>query len=276
MSIAVPNNEDFLETLAPLIKELLIKKKFSEVLGVQALSSFTEYTVLQAIENIINTLFILTLKKHYEADTLKEDLKKNLQQYKRKGMVQEIEERIKKAEEGKISIMAIRSACGSLRKILEKIVILKDAGFIEVLHKKGTSPFNAFVKLSSIWDDAIEQIKQTGYEAAIFGSAMGKMIALGLEKKGISSLIPLIFGIMRAANNKGEILMEDLREEFTNQGFPYYRFSSAIERDNVKDKDIRMITSKNGKIIEFSLYVQNFIKLWHDRALKRTLSRIQP
>ncbi|HUY01061.1 MAG TPA: hypothetical protein VMV49_15970 [Candidatus Deferrimicrobium sp.] len=271
----VPENQDFVEVLATIIKELLETQNINLLFGVQSLSSYTEYTLLQTIENIINTIFILTLKKRFEAKSLRADLDTNRIQYERTGRVGEIEDRIKKAEEGKISIMTIRSACGSLKKIFEKLLTLKDYGFLEIIHNKGDSPFSAFVRLTPIWDNFLDQIQAKGIEHEIFGSALGKMIALGIEKKGISALIPLIFGILIASNNGGELLLEDLRAEFTHRGFPYYRFSTAIERNNVKDADIRMIVKKDGNKIIFSPHVQNFIQLWNERALIRMRARQQ-
>jgi len=91
---------------------------------------------------------------------------------------------------------------------------------------------------------------------------------LGIEKKGIKPLKPLILSLKRAFDD-GWISHGEFQELYVEQGIPFHRFASVLERDNEKHPDLRMIPSKTEERVYFAKHSTVAVYQWYKRVQKR-------
>jgi hypothetical protein len=257
------------ETLLDLIKDAMRNNDFDLVRGIQSFD-VSVWTGLHGVEEIISTLLALTIymmggmKK--EAEELRRKLRENEDHYKKLGTYDALKKRLERLEGRWIYLPTLKASCRGLKNLLRQLIILRDMGFIEI---EGTDFEHANIRLSPLWDRVIEEIANRGYETHVFGSAIGRMIALGIEGKGFRQLKPIFMALNTAEKNNNEISMDELRKKYQLANLPYRHLAGMIKRDNKKHADIRLFAYYNDKRAVFMPHAIRAYVMWRERANMR-------
>lgn len=226
--------------------------------GIQTFDVST-YSHLEGIESILSVLFALTTDGKIEANDLEHRLKVDKDRYTQLGILERMEKRLKRKKDGEIPFFFIRNACSGLKNVIKNIFLLKEEGYIEVI---GDGLDNSHLKLSSIWDNFIQNTIMVGYESNIFGSSISRMIASSIFKRGFRILKPIISVLFLAEKNGGEVFINIFKQLFEQHGLEYRHFSNCIERDQKKPKDIKLIHYMDKRRVIFNTASIYTAKKW--------------
>lgn len=256
------------ETLLELIKDAMRNNDFDLIRGIQSFD-VSVWTGLQGVENIISTLLSLTVdmsvNARREAAELRRRLRENEERYRILGTYDAIMRRIERLEGRWIYMPILRASCRGLKNLLRNLIILRDHEFIEI---DGEDFETANVRLSpSLWSRIIEEVSSRGYETHVFGSAIGKMIALGIEGRGFRQLKPIFLALQAAEQNNGEVSTEELRRKYQVVNLPYRHLANMIKRDNKKHADIRLLAYYDDRRAVFMPHTIRAYREWRTRAL---------
>ena len=155
-----------------------------------------------------------------------------------------------------------------LREFLAGLIKL---GFINENYDPETGDFIGY-SLSSVWNTRINEMREKGKEAAIFASAIGRLLGLSLLGQGVSSFRPIIVALSHAEKNDGKIGVDEMKGIYVGSAggrLAERKFYELTRRDNKKDPDIRLIASNDGKTIIFNPPVLRVHRLLNEVALRR-------
>lgn len=254
--------DGLIETILSIITEAMDREDFDLLRGIQAFD-VSVWAGTQGMENILSVIFEFSMKIRKEAQKLRERLTNDEEHYRRLGAYDAMMKRLQKLEMGEIALWRIRQACMGLRNVTEQIRALNNDGLVEL---RGTNIDNATVSLTPRWDGIIDNLSTKGIESEIFISALGKMIAIGIHKKGIGSLIPHLLCMIRAQETDGEISYLELEQRYAQEGFKYYQMAAIFKRDNKKDESIRLIGFHNEDRVQYTEHAMRAHRLWLERA----------
>lgn len=262
MEIEDVNSKYFIESFSELIHGGLEKGDDRLLRGVQTFD-FSTFSHLEGIESILSVMFALTIDGRIEADDLERRLIEDKKYYEEMGTLEKMEERLRRKKNGEIPFFFIKNACSGLKNVVRNLYLLEEEGYIEIL---GDDIENSFLKLSDIWNEFIDYTIKQGYESNVYGSSISRMIASAILQKGFRLIIPIISALFIADKNKGEILIEDLKELFEENNLEFRHFTNVIERIQKKPKDIKLIRHKSENKIIFNRASIYTVKQWLDLA----------
>lgn len=126
--------------------------------------------------------------------------------------------------------------------------------------------------LSPVWNARINEMRERGREAAVFASAIGRLLGLSLLGQGVASFRPVIVALGHAEKNDGKIGVDEMRGIYVgSEGgrLAERKFYELTRRDNKKDPEIRLIASNDGGTIIFNPPVLRVHRLLNEIALSR-------
>jgi len=257
----------FIESFSELVYNSLDKNNDRLLRGIQSFDVST-FSHLEGIESILSVMFALTVDGRIEAKDLERHLKEDKDYYIETGTFEKMNERLNRKKDGEVPFFFIRNACSGLKNVIKNLFLLREEGYIEIIGEKIDS---SFLKLTPIWDKFINDTIKLGYESDIFGSSMSRMIASAILQKGFRLLYPIISALLSADKNGGELKLDDFKKKFEENGLEYRHFTNAIERDQKKPKDIKLIQYLGEKRVIFNTASIYTIKQWLNLAEKLKL-----
>jgi len=161
-------------------------------------------------------------------------------------------------------------ACGDLRTFELFSRGLQNLGFVETR----SDPTGDFTHLTPISNTVLENMKRTGIESYSFASSLGKLLGLGIIRKGLASFRPLLLMSARALNNDGELPLDQALRAYLDAGGQERKFYEMLRRDSRKAEEIRLIAINDGDRVILHRHVLRAYELLREIALDlyRTIS----
>ena len=159
----------------------------------------------------------------------------------------------------------------SRRRITHFLAGLIRLGLLDEKYDRETGRLLGY-SLSSVWNARINDMRERGKEAAVFTSAMGRLLGLSLIGQGVSSFRPIMVALSYAEKNDSKISVVEMRRIYVgSEGgrLAERKFYEMTRRDNKKDPEIRLIASNDGKTIIFNEPVLRVHRLLNEIALSR-------
>jgi len=264
---------DYEETMLDIILDLLERNDLDLLRGIQTFDSALDYPGVMGMEAIMTVLFNESINAPAEAKQIREDLATKGTEIYTMGMYETLEKRAERLEKGLVPFSRVTSALKGLRSAVEDLYMLQKLGLIEV-ERMESEMEPTHIRLSDIWNGAIEDIIRQGREATIFGSAMGRILSVAIHKKGFTSLIPLIHAYLLADRQGGELGTQQFLERCCPRvRRPYRFFTNLLERDKKKVDDIKAFTFNDGTRMIMNPAGVRTVKEWRTRANARGLAR---
>ena len=258
--------DGYLKTICDVIYEAMKNEDYELLRGIQSFD-ISPWMGLRGIELILSVMVDLTISSK-RINKINEKEKKELWEL---GLYNKIRESFDVKKAGKISYAVLRSALGGIKDKPHRLFKLENAGLIKIEKKNRRRLMDdSLISLTSIWDPIIEVIEQNETDLKVFISALGKMIALGIEEKGIHYLKPVIIAINKAEQNSNEIKIDEFFDIYVENGYPYYYFTISLKTDEKKSENIRLIEFISDDKIIFTKHSINAFKVWRKAAIKRT------
>lgn len=189
------------------------------------------------------------------------------------GLYDKIRKRFHLEKEGKISYGVLRYALGGLSDKITRLNKLAQKGLIEIGPTTSITSDQSLISLTKLWNPFLETVIRDEVEMKFFISSLGKMVALGVEEKGIRFFKPIIRALNSAENNNSEISMDDFLNYYIETGLPYYYFPISIRTDEKKSESIRLIAFKDNKRILFNEHSIKALQVWRTAARNYLLER---
>lgn len=264
--------DDYQVTLIEMITDALKEGNIEKLEGIQCFESAVDYTGIQGMESLINALIVETKQGYHEAKEIRKELATNWNECYARGETDRKQKEIDYLEKGYISIATIDNACNGLRRYLPMLDWLQSKGLIGGFAEYGGALTHLFLP-KDLWGKILDKIMIEGSENEIFGSAMGKMLALAHSNRGFRSIVPLILGCNKA-NSKGEISSDVFLEECcTAISRPHRFYANMMERDNKKNKNIKAIIFSGDGVLLLNPNAVHVVKEWRRLAEQRAHSR---
>lgn len=215
--------------VGPTLRDALAAGDMEVLEGLEAVET-TIWTGVRACESVMNFLVRETLKEMDPADP-------------------------EGAHKVRHEIMSVRQSWRGLKwqgvqealltmRRLELISVYKD---VEEIQEDGVDKAGyREISLAPIWDPVMFEIKQSGVQRTIFGSACGKLIGLTARDMGVAALRMPILIASKARENGGRISEAEVEEIVSSLSGGRRRFSDFEGRDALKPEDIRFFREYDG------------------------------
>ena len=177
------------KTICDVIYEAMQDGDYEILRGLQSFD-LSPWIGLRGVQAIIAVIVDLSIASNPFKYGLEE---RNGERDKELGIYDHIKKRFDIEKEGKITYLRLRHALGSLSKKRWRLLKLAEIGLIEIEPPGGITD-ESIISLTKLWNPFIEMIIKDEIEIKVFVSSLGKMIALGIEEKGIRFLKPIIRG----------------------------------------------------------------------------------
>lgn len=259
----------YIKTVCDIICKAMEDEDFEILRGIQSfdLSPWIGLRGIQAIISVIVDLCVASnpfrygFEKRYGMDS------------KELGIYDKVKERFDLEKEGKITFGVLRYALGTLSNKMQRLQKLAEKGLIKIEPSGGITD-DTIISLSKIWDPFIEIMIKNEIDMKIFVGSLGKMIALGLEEKGIRFLKPIIRAVNRASENvENEIPFDDFFDLYIDSGLPYYYLTLFIRSDERKNENIRLVAYRDNERIIFNKHAIRAFEIWRTVAQNYLLER---
>jgi len=238
-----------LEMLAPLVREAFETRDIDLLRGLQALA-VTIWMGVRGVESIVDVMVGKALERLDPSDRTRDGVEKITVPWK----------------ELRWTLKGL-----SLQNVPRFLRALVQLGFLEEHIDPDTGSLVGY-SLTRIWNWPVEEMKARGKEVSMFVSDIGILLALSVLSMGVRSFRPVIVALNRAEENEGQIACQEMLGIYIGSiggrlaGRTYYEL---CRRDNMKDSEIRLIASNDGKIIIFSPPVFRVLRRLNELALRR-------
>ncbi|MDP3012927.1 MAG: hypothetical protein Q8M92_01705 [Candidatus Subteraquimicrobiales bacterium] len=195
-----------------------------------------------------------------EARTIRDKLKKREKELKRKGLYDAEEKRADLMGSGLVPLSRLQgSLSGYRRSATEIYAALNDAGLLRIEDHAPTSSSKplSWIGINAKWDSLIEDIEIKGNAEEMFASSLGIMLCMAVDRRGITTVLPMARAIMFAEQNDGEISTEELRARYHGKAL-----NILLERQREKIDKLKMFSSDDGKRLLVSRDTAYGIGLW--------------
>ena len=261
----------YVKTICHVIYEAMQDENYDILRGLQSFD-LSPWIGLRGVQAIISVIVDLAIASNPFKYGFKE---RYGEEDKELGIYDRIKERFDLEKEGKITYLTLRHALGGISKKRWRLMKLAELGLIKI-EPSGVITDESIIYLTKLWNPFIEMIIKDEIEIKVFVGSLGKMIALGIEEKGIRFLKPIIRGLNRASENEHfEIPFEDFFELYIESGLAYYYLPLFIKSDETKRDDIKLIAYYDKEKIAFNRHSIRAMERWRDAARIYLRERIE-
>jgi len=238
-----------LEMLAPLVREAFETRDVDLLRGLQALA-VTIWIGVRGVESIIDVMIGKALEGIDPADSEHDSVDKIVVPWK------------------ELKWLLKGLSIPNIPRFLKALVQL---GFLEEHFDPDTGGLVGY-SLTRVWNWPVEEMKARGKEMSVFASDIGILLALSVLSMGVRSFRPVIVALNRAEKNNGQMACNEMLNVYIGSiggrlaGRTYYEL---CRRDNMKDPEIRLMASNDGKVIIFSPPVFRVLRRLNELALRR-------
>lgn len=238
------------DTMLDDIRNVLKNAQTENIIGLQTLEASIDWTGIQGYESIINVLFTESVNAPQEAKKIRERIATEPDLYM-SGTLDALKEQAEEMEKGLIPVGRVENMCEGIRNYIYKIKRLVEEGFVVEYPDEGIVTHVYLPQ--DLWGNYIAKIVREGKETQVFGSAIGKVIAIAMHDKkyGFNSLKPILLAYMKCDKKTGELSSEVFLQQCCSAISKPGRFYANLkERMETKTDEIKAIKYwADGRII---------------------------
>jgi hypothetical protein len=206
-----------------------------------------------------------------EAKKLREKLTQREAELKRLGIYEVEKRRAELLESGLIPVSKLETIVTGFRRAANEIYSkLRDMDLLRIEShtlKAGGSPMR-WIGLNAKWDAVIEDIQTKG-SSDVFSSSLAIMLCMALDRRGITTVLPMARSIIAAENRGGEITVEELKAIYRN----VKALNVILERQREKDDKLKIFSDDFGKKLRVSRSVAYAVGVWQAEANRLARAR---
>lgn len=266
------------DTMLVMIKDSLQNGETETILGLQTLESAVDWIGIVGFESIINVIFDESINAPHEAKKIRELIATDGERLFMLGTIDAEKEKAELLEKGYIPIGRIEDKCDGLKNNIPRIEHLIAEGILGKYSTEGDGEIVTHLLLpKETWGRTIEKIVREGKETQVFGSAIGKILAIAMDiedprfqHRGFNSLKPLMLAYWKANQKTGEITIEDFTYHCCSAvSRPGRFFSNMQERMKTKADEIQAIKFRDDGNLLMNKNGMLALNKWRKLALNR-------